>query len=534
VLARSEPVLVVGGGPVGLVSALLLARWGIASIVLEAAVQAEPGGSRAICFQRDVLDILDRLGCAEEMIAEGVTWTKGRTFYRDRELVTITFPDPGASPVPPWINISQTSVERMLLARAAAEPLIDLRRGHRVTAITDDPGAPRVEVSAERADGPDVTIGGSHLIGADGPRSTVRDLIGAGFPGRSYPDQFLICDISADLPFGSERRFYFDPAWNPGRQVLVHQCPAGTWRIDWQVPADFDFAAERASGGLDARVSQVTGGRPFQIAWASSYRFAERVASAFSTGRTFLAGDSAHLYAPFGARGLNSGIQDAENLAWKLAFVRHGWAPGKLLDSYHAERAAAAEENLRVTSATMEFLVPQSSQARRRRAEALDRALTDPAAGSLINSGKLAEPYWYLTSPLTTPAPALASAPAGFPSDPGVLRPPVPGVICPDGPCVADGSTTRLRRLLGHSLVILTRRPAAAEAARATAAWAVSCPVSAWPLDEIDPTGALARALNGTEDSVHLVRPDAHLAAVLPCGDPAALTAALRHATAAG
>ncbi len=527
-----EPVLVAGAGPVGLVTALLLARWDVPSVVLEAREQRSQAGSRAICFQRDVLDIFDRAGCADDMLAEGVTWTTGRTFYRSRELFAVTFPGRGAATLPPWINISQASVERYLLARVAAEPLIDLRFGHPVTGLADNgdgvlartgPGG----TGAMTRTGADGTgFRGSHLVGADGSRSTVRQLLGIGFPGRSFDDQFLICDIRADLPFPSERRFFFDPSWNPGRQVLVHQCPGGVWRIDWQVPAGFDLEAERASGALDARIRQITGDRSYQIVWATAYRFHERVARAFAAGRAFLAGDAAHLYAPFGARGLNSGTQDAENLAWKLAFVRRGWAPPSLLGSYDAERAAAARENLRVTSATMEFLVPQTDRARRRRIEALDRALADPAARAQINSGKLAEPYWYTASPLTTPG----RSPAGFPTEPGAQRPPVPGVLCPDGPCLAGGSATRLRRLLGRSFVLLTARAATASVAVRAAAAAVGAPVTGYALDDIDVRGALGNALDATRDSIHLVRPDGHLAAVLPEFDPDGLAAALRRA----
>jgi 2-polyprenyl-6-methoxyphenol hydroxylase-like FAD-dependent oxidoreductase len=515
-----EPVLVAGAGPVGLLTALLLARWQVPSVVLESAPDGRTHpGSRAICFQRDVLDVFDRVGCADEMVAEGVTWTTGRTFYRSSELFSVTFPSTAAGLLPPWINISQASVERYLLARAKAEPLVELRFGHPVTAVDADEDG--VSVRAGPA-----SLRGSHLVGADGSRSVVRQSLGIGFPGKSFDDQFLICDIRAELSFPNERRFFFDPSWNPGRQVLVHQCPHGVWRIDWQVPAGFDLDAERASGALDVRIRQITGDTPYEIVWATAYRFHERVAGAFSAGRAFLAGDAAHLYAPFGARGLNSGAQDAENLAWKLAFVRRGWAPASLLDSYDRERSAAARENLRVTSATMEFLVPQTEELRRRRREALERAIADPSASSLINSGKLAEPYWYTESPLTTPGPPLD----GFPVAPGASRPPVPGVICPDGLCRADGARTRLRRLFGSSLVLLTDRATTASAASRAASAGTPAPVTSYALAEIDPGGGLRAALDASADSVHIVRPDGHLAAVLSEFDPARLAAALKRA----
>jgi 2-polyprenyl-6-methoxyphenol hydroxylase-like FAD-dependent oxidoreductase len=521
---RAEPVVIAGAGPVGLATALLLARWGVPSVVLEATERWSPTGSRAICFQRDVIDIFDRVGCADQMLAEGVTWTTGRTFYREHELFTVAFPGSGPGTLPPWINVSQSSVEGYLIDLVKREPLIDLRFGHTFADVERDEDG----ISASFwADGVQGAFRGSYLVGADGGHSSVRRKLGIEFPGRSYPDQFLICDIRADLPFPSERRFFFDPEWNPGRQVLVHQCPEGVWRIDWQVPDGFDLAAERSGNGLDHRIRKIAGGRPYEMVWATAYRFHERVAERFSHGRVFLAGDAAHLFAPFGARGLNSGVADAENLAWKIAFVWHGWSPRDLLDSYHDERAAAAAENLRVTSATMEFLAPQTDELRARRADTLRRALTDPQARARINSGKLAEPYWYTASPLTTPA-----GPAAFSTEPGVARPPVPGVICPDGPCLADGQATRLRRLLGRSFVVLTRHEAAVAAFRPAIVTALHGPVATWALDEIDPTGVLAENFAATHDSVHVVRPDGHLAAVTPNSDPQQLAAALR--TAAG
>ncbi|WP_336213161.1 FAD-dependent monooxygenase [Nonomuraea sp. LPB2021202275-12-8] len=485
------PVVIVGAGPVGLATALLLARRRVPSIVLDAQPRRDPSGSKAICFQRDVLDILDRIGCAEPMVAEGVTWTTGRTFYREHELFTVTFPDPGRSAFPPWINISQARVEELLAARAAAEPLIDMRFGHPVIGYRQDAGG--VEVDAATSDGR-VTVRGSHLVGADGSRSTVRQLAGIDFPGRSYDDLFLICDIKADLPFPSERRFLFDPPWNPGRQVLVHQCPDSVWRIDWQVPPSFDPAV----ADVDAMVRRITGHQPYEIVWQSLYRFHERVASAFRRGRVFLAGDAAHLYAPFGARGLNSGIQDAENLTWKLAL-----GGDRLLDSYAVERRAAALENLRVTGATMEFLVPQTDAQRERRRTVLERAVTDPAARRLIDSGKLAEPYRYADSPLTTPGDATA------------------GTLCPDAPVVVDGRRTRLRRLLGHDFIALTAGPLDR----------ASIPCQGYDLHAIDADGVITRALAAPPGSLALIRPDGHLAALLPKPSPLAIRAALERAT---
>ncbi|WP_084965101.1 FAD-dependent monooxygenase [Thermoactinospora rubra] len=504
------PVVIVGAGPVGVALALLLARHRVPSVVLEARPRRDPAGSKAICFQRDVLDVLDRVGVAEQMVAEGVTWTTGRTYYREHELYSVTFPDPGKSVFPPWINISQARVEELLLAKAAAEPLVEVRFGDPVTGYEED-----AEGVAVRT-GSGAVVRGGHLVGADGSRSAVRRLAGIDFPGRSFDDRFLICDVKADLPFPSERRFYFDPPWNPGRQVLVHQCPDSVWRIDWQVPSDFDVA----TADVDGMVRKIVGDRPYEIVWLTLYRFHERVAAAFRRGRVFLAGDAAHLYAPFGARGLNSGLQDAENLAWKLALGGE-----RLLDSYENERRAAALENLKVTGDTMEFLVPQTAERWEWRRKVLAAAVTDPGARKHIDSGKLAEPYWYVDSPLTTGGEPV-------PAEPGAVRPPVPGVLCPDAPVAAAGGRTRLRRLFGGGFVVLTARADRVEPARTACAGVLPAevPVEVYGLPGIDVEGVALRALRAGEDSVHLVRPDGHLAAVLPDFSAGALREALAKA----
>jgi hypothetical protein len=350
------------------------------------------------------------------------------------------------------------------------------------------------------------------VVACAGPRAdVVRAALGLTFEGQTFGDQFLICDVRTDLPgWETERRFYFDPAWNPGRQVLIHPCPDSTFRIDWQVPPDYDPADDEASGGLDRRIRQVIGDRPYEVVWKSVYRFHSRVVDRMRVGRVLVAGDAAHLVSPFGARGLNSGVLDAGNAAWKIAFVRRGWAPGSLLDSYHDERHAAALENLDVTGATMRFLVPGSEEEARHRLDVLERAATDPAARAQVDSGRLAEPFWYVDSPLTTPDPSRP-----FPGRParGDVPVPAPGVLVPDCPVTVPGrpDVVRLRQLAREGVTVLLGDDAAAPALPDLG----DLPVPVHRIADLDPTGLLAEALGARPGETWVLRPDAHVAAVL-------------------
>jgi 2-polyprenyl-6-methoxyphenol hydroxylase-like FAD-dependent oxidoreductase len=535
----SAPVAIVGAGPVGMTAALFLARHGQPSLVLESEGRLLGQGSRSICVQRDVLDIFDRLGCGRTMADRGVSWTLGRTYYRDVELFQIRFPKVGEDSFPPFVNLPQAMMEEYLLERVRGQPLIDLRWSHRVDSVSQD--ADSVRLGASTPEGP-VEVRSRYAIGCDGARSVMRRLLQIDFPGHSFEDRFLIADVRAKLPFPNERRFFFDPSFNPGRQVLVHPQPDSVWRIDWQIPADVDIEEERSSGRLDQRIRAVVGDADYEIVWLSTYRFHQRVAASFQVGRAFLAGDAAHLMSPFGARGLNSGVADAENLAWKLWLVLEGRAPAELLETYDLERRAAAHENVAITDATMRFMVPPTSLHRLLRTAVLRGSLRVAGLRRWVNSGRLSAPFVYASSPIVEPDGGSrrgwggrgGSGAGGRGGRDRLQRGAAPrvGAVAPDAPCrlARPGEVRRLRQLLGDGFVALYLAPASADAGAFAARALERAPLAPLELlvvsgpDELVPdlregaqalvdTDGVLAATYGGPDWLWLIRPDGHVAA---------------------
>jgi 2-polyprenyl-6-methoxyphenol hydroxylase-like FAD-dependent oxidoreductase len=526
-------VLVAGAGPVGMALALRLASLGQASVLLEEDAGTAREGSRSICLQRATLEAFERVGCGAGVAAEGRSWSVARTFFRDAELLRTHLDADPREVFPPFVNLPQARVEELLHDRVRAEPRVDARFGHRVVGLEQDDE--RVVLAVEGPEGA-YALPGAYAVGCDGGGSRVRDLLGLDFPGTSHVDRFLIADVRADLPFPEERRLFFDPSFNPGRQVLLHPQPGGVWRIDWQVADDVDLDEERASGRLDERVRAVIGDVPYELVWVSSYRFHQRRAPRLRVGRAFLAGDAAHVMAPFGARGLNSGVQDADNLAWKLAFVLAGRAPARLLDSYDPERGEAADENLRVTGATMRWMAPPGRARRALRDAVLRGSVRSSLLRRRVDGGRLSEPHTYLASPVVA-------------RDGAPRRGPQLGALAPDAPLrrPGGGGETRVRALARDGLLALhvSRDPADAQAfaarvggvrlaAPTTVVAALpprgrAAPVPAPVRVLEDPTGALHEAYGGG-GHLWLIRPDGHVAAARADVDAARLAALVQQA----
>ena len=495
------PVAIVGGGPAGLTAALDLAHYGVASILLDEDT-LQVFGSRAIAYHSSALAVWEKLGAGQAMLAKGVAWSKRHTYFRQKEVYTQSFP-PVQGALPSFLNLQQYYVEQYLVEQVEKQPLIDLRWKHRVTGVSQSFDSVTLEV--ESPDGP-MQVSTAYVLACDGARSSIRHLLGLDFPGRTFDDRFLIADVRAKLDLPPEPKFYFNHPAHPGPTVLIHPQPDGVWRIDWQIGKDVDVDVEEKPERMDQRIRAFIGNVPYELVWLTDYRFHQRLLPRLRYGRIFFLGDAAHLVAPFGARGLNSAVQDVENLSWKLFLVLNGEASNSLLETYNTERWAAQAENQRVTLNTMKFMAPSTLWHRLRRGLILRLTPFFPPARKWVNSGRMSVPHVYRDSPLTLP---------DDPADGGWdkrQKAPQPGEKLPDRPLMvwlADRKEEmRLRRLTGSGFLLLIQaenEAQAAEYARKGLIRAGKIPFQTVPI-----LAGFPALLTGT---ALLLRPDGHLCA---------------------
>ena len=496
-------VIIVGAGPVGLSLAIDLAQRGQMPVLLDDSDRIGEG-SRAICFAKKTLEIFDRYGVAGPLVAEGVNWKKGKVFQRDGLLYEFDLLPEDGHKMPAFINIQQFVVEKALVDRAEALG-IDLRWKNRVTAVRNTPGGARLTI--ETPDGP-YSLDCDYLIACDGARSPVRGMLGLEFGGEVFEEQFLIADVRMQGDYPTERWFWFDPPFHPGGSALLHRQPDDIWRIDLQLPATADAEFEKRPENVRPRIIAMLGHDAFRLEWVSIYRFRCLRLQNFIHDRVIFAGDAAHQVSPFGARGANSGIQDAENLAWKLAAVLDGDSPESLLLTYDMERGAAADENIGHSTRSTDFIAPQSPAEQVLRDAALSLARAHPFAKRMVNSGRLSTASAYPGSPLSTPD--AEDWPGG----------PPPGAPIPDARVLVGGREGYLSEWLGPDFTLLSGNLAAA--ALAPKGVAALCPG--------DPHDDLAQRFGLAHGVAYLIRPDGHVAARFRDAESGAIKAALRRA----
>ncbi len=361
-----HPVVIAGGGPVGMALALGLANHGVRSVILEAD-DTVCVGSRAACISRRSLEIVERLGALPAFLAKGLPWTGGRSFYKTDEVFRFEMPHDDTQKLPPMINLEQYYIEQYLLdaivRRNQATPgLIDIRWGTELVALAQGDGG--VTLDVRNADGA-YTLHGDWLAACDGGQSFVRRALGLALEGTGYEGRYVIIDIELHSDHPTERRAWFDPPWNPGSTVLMHRQPDDIWRIDYQLRAGQSTEEALQPAAVKAFVQRHLdaigeGQLPWHTVWTSVYRAGAMTLQSYRHGRVLFAGNAAHAMPIFGVRGLNSGFDDADNLAWKLAFVARGLSDAALLDSYSQERIAAFHINARSAMRSTEFMSPPS------------------------------------------------------------------------------------------------------------------------------------------------------------------------------
>ncbi|HEX6144709.1 MAG TPA: FAD-dependent oxidoreductase [Geminicoccaceae bacterium] len=516
-----HPVVIVGAGPVGLALAIDLRLRGVEPVVLEADT-ALATGSRAICYAKRSLEILDRLGVAARMVEKGVVWQIGKVFWRDRMVYQFDLLPERGHKMPAFVNLQQFHLERYLVERARELGGIDLRFGHPVTGV--EPADDGARLAVDTPEGP-YRLSAEWLLACDGARSLVRRALDLPFEGQVFRDRFLITDVRMAADFPPERWFWFDPPFHPGRSALLHAQPDDVWRIDLQLGWDVDPEAEVGPERVIPRLKAMLGpSRPFEIEWVSLYTFRCRRLREFRHGRVIFLGDAAHQVSPFGARGFNGGLQDADNLAWKLALVLGGAAPEALLDSYAAEREAAADENIRHSTRSTEFISPKGEASRAYRDAVLALAPDHGFARRMINSGRLSTACTY----------GLGDGAAGWSG--GGIR---PGAPCADAPLLSPtGRPAWLLERLGHGFTLLrfARDGAGAESPLPRGDGPVTLDevviggrATPW-VDLVDAEGLAFARYAARPGNCLLIRPDQHVAARFERCEPQAVARALRRA----
>ena len=505
--------VVVGAGPVGLACAIDLARQGVEVVVLDENDKVS-FGSRAICFAKRPLEILDRLGCGQPMVDKGVVWNLGKVFFGDRKVYDFNLLPEDGHRRPAFINLQQYHFEKYLVDRVRALEAegapIELRGNNKVTAVED--GAAGVTLTIETPDGP-YRLVADWLVACDGANSAIRAMMDLDFVGRVFEDNFLIADVVMEAGFPTERWFWFDPPFNPGQSALLHKQPDNVWRIDLQLGWNIDKEKEKKPENVIPRLKAMLGeDAKFELEWVSIYTFQCRRMERFRHGHVLFAGDSAHQVSPFGARGANSGLQDTDNLVWKLKLVIDGKAPESLLDTYDLERIHGADENILNSSRSTDFITPKSETSRIFRNAVLDLSERHAFARPLVNSGRLSVPCTYDGSPLNGPDVA---------SMPPRTR---PGSPAPDAPVKGGWLLDRL----GDRFALLTIDADAPDTLDCGGIAVERLALSAAD----DPSGAFGeRYLGSARSAVYLIRPDQHVAARWTAFDESAVASAVVRAT---
>ena len=321
-----HPVLIVGAGPIGMTAALVLARYGIRSVLIDRK-DTFNDGSRAICIARPSMHILERVGAVAPFVEKALGWRFGRSYYRGEQIFRLEMPQPPGEKYLPMYNLQQQYIEKFLHDAVAASDLIDMRWQSELTGLERHNDGVSVRISSPEGD---YRLDADYVLAADGARSPIRSMLGLRLKGDNYEGRYVIADIRMDHDFPTERRAFFEPSGNPGGTVLIHKQPDDIWRVDYQLREGESEADALREENIRARVGAILADightKPWELEWWSVYSANTLCLDDYRHGRVFFIGDAAHIVPIFGVRGLNNGLADAENIGWKLALVLHGEA----------------------------------------------------------------------------------------------------------------------------------------------------------------------------------------------------------------
>jgi 3-(3-hydroxy-phenyl)propionate hydroxylase len=510
-VAARHPVVIVGAGPIGMTAALVLARYGIRSVLLDRK-DTFNDGSRALCIARPSMHILERIGAVTPFLDKALGWRFGRSYFRGEQIFRLEMPHPPGEKYLPMYNLQQQYIEQYLHDALAACDLVDMRWQSEFCGIDARADGVSLRVSAPAGD---YRLEADYVLAADGARSPVRSQLGLRMKGDNYEGRYVIADIRMDHNFPTERRAFFEPTGNPGGTVLIHKQPENIWRVDYQLREGESEEAALREGNIRARVGAILGDighdKAWELEWWSIYSANTLCLDSYRHGRVFFVGDAAHIVPIFGVRGLNNGLADADNLGWKLAAVLNGEAGESLLDSYSPERRGATLDVFANATKSTRFMTPPTRGWRLAREAALSLSLKHEFPRGLANPRQM-QPYTYSESPLT-PYP---QRDAGFAAGPVSGSFP-PNAKLPDSSFLLDHAGDGMTAILfcdgapnAEQAALLAQ---IAQVDRRFVAQQVHCGSSAPTAGTIaDDDGEVARLFDAQPGTFYLLRPDLHVA----------------------
>ncbi|MBZ9639184.1 FAD-dependent monooxygenase [Streptomyces sp. PSKA30] len=529
-----DPVIIVGAGPVGLTLALALARQEVPSVVLdEGPGKDEPRLARTVVLREDTAALMERL-TGVPLDEVGMRWAGWRSMRRKQVMREVTFGDAGkegpdgaeaAEAAPPVefapLHIAQHVLTNALRAALAHERLVKVAVDSRLDTIEQEPSG----VSAHTRGPKGTWWRGSYLVGCDGPRSTVRKLQDIRFPGRTAVERYAVAALRAELPWPGRALLHRTPPWRTsgpsGGEITGRPLPDGVWRLDWLLPPGRDLVTPEL---LVARIRETLAGwtdgstPSYELLDTGVHTVHHRLARRWRVGRVFIAGDAAHLLGSLGTHGLDEGLRDADNLAWKLALAWHHGPHEALLDSYQTERRAVVAARLRNADQVLPLL--RGSGSLRSYVPGTARGHDALLSDGHLGRGPLGAPGTYADSPLT----------------PRYLEDQAPVHTAPGAPVTdvqvtaEDGSFVRLRDRLGRgTLLVVLIAPGTGVWERKHWVTAGIMPRLAAAVTALPHPAELLVAESYPGAAAHtvlLVRPDGHLVTALNGVRPADLYAA--------